>query len=205
MPVPGGALMQGTDRGRLVPTLRKGTVTAIGATTVNVDVEDSGVDAPMGWVCDGQPQVGDVVSCLWSFGTGVVIGPLLVDPWHTVGDPGEPGFLTGWQHTGGGTRKVGFRRVLDRVELCGAGATSAGSTNGTAPYTLPVGYRPDTNLRIGISANPSGSATNTAVTIFINGVSGASPGVIQIINFSGTVTWGSVGFEGIAFPLIGAV
>lgn len=200
---PTAATLARPARDRLIPTLRKGTVTAVGTDTVDVSLGGSDEVIPAGWIGD-RPAVDQVVSVAVVFGSALVLGQTSLDVWHTVGGGGsEPAFAGSWQ-TIAGTRPLGFRLSGDRVELCGAAGTSGGSTSGTSVFTLPVGYRPDLNLRITVSGNPSASTSNTALTIFVNGVASGTPGVVQLINFTGTVTWGAVGFEEVSFPLIGA-
>lgn len=63
-----------------------------------------------------------------------------LDPWHNVGDPGEPAFLNSWVNYGPGYDVVGFRKdPFGRVHLRGL---LKGGTTGNPVFTLPVGYRP---------------------------------------------------------------
>jgi len=69
-------------------------------------------------------------------GTPAVI-PL--EPWHLIGQPGEPAFQNGAGNYGGGFNPAGFRKFPDgKVKLKGL----VNAPNGVAMFTLPAGYLP---------------------------------------------------------------
>lgn len=69
-------------------------------------------------------------------------------PWVNVGDPGAPPFTNG-ANAGGGLTPMRFRVLL------GGGIEIQGSVTGVALgdviFTLPAGYRPDSELRLAAS------------------------------------------------------
>lgn len=68
--------------------------------------------------------------------------PLGGDPWHYVGQPGEPAFQNGWVNYGptGGIGLTRFKKAagIVHVQL----GVKSGTVN-TVYFTLPEGYRPD--------------------------------------------------------------
>lgn len=78
----------------------------------------------------------------WTFSadeTPVAVLPGVVDYWHYVGAAGEPAFGTGWEHLGGTSPRMRYKKMPDgtvRVQ----GSVKNGTTN--VIFTLPVGYRP---------------------------------------------------------------
>lgn len=65
-----------------------------------------------------------------------------IEPWHVVGDPGEPAFQNGWVNytTIAGYQPVGFRKWPNgQVQIRGL---IMNGTSGQPAFTLPTGYRP---------------------------------------------------------------
>jgi hypothetical protein len=81
-----------------------------------------------------------------------------IEPWHIVGEAGEPTLANGWANQGGSENAVAaFRKFPDgRVML--RGLLTAG-TSGAPIFTLPPGYRPPSRQRwmvaLGGASNPS--------------------------------------------------
>lgn len=63
------------------------------------------------------------------------------EPWHVVGDPGEPTFLNGWTQFEATTpaRKARFTRHLGWTILAGV---IKGGTSSVRAFNLPPGFRP---------------------------------------------------------------
>jgi hypothetical protein len=102
---------------------------------------------------------------------------LNVEPFHIVGDPGEPAFENSWVNFGAGTPPASFYKdPLGRVHLRG---TVQNGTTGTVIFTLPVGYRPANgeNLPAVGAALVTVASTGTVTpfmassTVSINGIS----------------------------------
>ena len=64
------------------------------------------------------------------------------DPWHEIGDPGEPAFQNSWANTGGGDVPARFKK-LGNIVYVQAQVDTGTYTDGTTIFTLPVTYRPD--------------------------------------------------------------
>lgn len=73
------------------------------------------------------------------------------DPWHTVGDPGEPTFNAGYTHADAVTQPAQFRLAFGVVWMRGL----VGGPVGNA-FTLPVGYRPSVSGGTAVRINGSG-------------------------------------------------
>lgn len=106
------------------------------------------------------------------------------EPWHYVGDTGEPAFGTGWGNAGGGTSATAFRsRQPDLVDLY------LGATVGSSPetFTLPEGYRPPADtLAVGSGYTFGGSSDSIAVAILTDGtVQPIMPGGSTVAVFAG--------------------
>lgn len=66
-------------------------------------------------------------------------GTVTLDPWHNVGDAGEPAFQNGWINT----VTVGYGKLRFRKDPEGRVWVQGVITTGTGvAFTLPVGYRP---------------------------------------------------------------
>ena len=73
------------------------------------------------------------------------------DPWHYVGQSGQPPFLTGWSNT---AILAAFRKTADgTVHVRGEVTKNIGGTVATQDpiFTLPVAYQPSTTLDFIIS------------------------------------------------------
>lgn len=75
---------------------------------------------------------------------------VIPEPWHIVGNPGEPAFLNGWTNYTVGFQVARFcKDPLGWVHVEGFVRSGGASTN---IFTLPVGYRPGASLRFPQSA-----------------------------------------------------
>ena len=66
------------------------------------------------------------------------------EPFHIVGDTGEPPFENGWTNFGGGRTTVGF--YIDTTNVVHLKGSLTGGTSATTAFTLPAGYRPSATL-----------------------------------------------------------
>ena len=77
--------------------------------------------------------------------------PTLLDPWHNVGTAGEPAFNAGSSNYGAPFNTGGFRKdPFGRVHL--KGLVNCSAVGGTI-FTLPVGYRPSSQMLLDAVAN----------------------------------------------------
>lgn len=110
-------------------------------------------------------------------------GAVLMDTWHVVGAAGEPAFQNSWVNFGGIYATLAFRKdPFGKVKLRG---TIKGGVNGTAVFTLPVGYRPPADIAVPVETM---SGANTAYC----SVSAANGQVViagQAGITAGTATW----------------
>lgn len=75
----------------------------------------------------------------------------VVEDWHTVGEPGEPGYGFGWEADPGPSVPTGlasppaefFRDTSGFVYLRGMVVQTDPAANGGTVFTLPVGWRPE--------------------------------------------------------------
>lgn len=81
--------------------------------------------------------------------------------WIVVGDTDAPAFENGWSSAGGGFQALRFRWLLGGgVELQGS---VTGGTLGTTVFTLPVGYRPDNEIRA-LASDDTGATVVIRIT-----------------------------------------
>lgn len=107
-------------------------------------------------------------------------GIIVTDPWHYIGDTGEPAFENSFfaiTDLISGLNRAGFRKVGDFLLIVG-GFVGAPSTT---IFTLPVGFRPSVSLKFnfGVCVEIAGPTANTFDGLFINDdgtvVSGTNP------------------------------
>jgi microcystin-dependent protein len=94
-----------------------------------------------------------------------------LEPWHQVGDPGEPAFENGWAAIAGETPPA-YRKYPDgRVALRGA---ARGTAQGVPIFTLPVGYRPAVSRNRNVTADSTaGGQANAVAQLNVQADSGA--------------------------------
>lgn len=98
-----------------------------------------------------------------------------MDPWHVVGNVGEPAYSSGWSSGGGVTMR--FRKdPLGRVWVYG---NANGPTAGGVAFVLPVGYRPARdwivdNLQSGGTAGTYVQISASTGAVGVTAASGAS-------------------------------
>jgi microcystin-dependent protein len=137
---------------------------------------------------------------------GALVGPqgppgdsvkVPLEPWHTVGQPGEPAFENGWGNYGGSFAPASFRKWPDGTVSI-RGLVSGGAVN-SAVFTLPSGYRPPGDLIFCADMN---SNAHTRVNVNATGFVGVQPGSASYVSISvprfdtETVTEWSVGPKG---------
>jgi hypothetical protein len=95
------------------------------------------------------------------------------EPWHTVGQAGQPGFQNGWTNAGLGVSPTSAGFMIDRdgvVHLRGqvAGGTVSPSPAMSTVFTLPVGYRPTGGQRYFFALTTDGSNVITPGWVAVN-------------------------------------
>jgi hypothetical protein len=111
---------------------------------------------------------------------------LLPEDWHEVGATGEPAFGANWSNYGSPWNTAAFYKHLDRVYIRGNVKHAVGGV-GTAIFTLPAGYWPETSYsftqyagtgpcRVDVSSVTGAVILNTltasaAVYLFLDGIS----------------------------------
>lgn len=135
------------------PKLLQGVIAGIAYDrTVTVYIS-GGVEFPVGniKVFDHYtPMVNDVVWLVKNGPDLMVLGKLepklaVSEPWHTVGNAGEPAFQNAWVNFGGGHAVAGFYKDPTGVVHL-KGFVKNGVAGGTI-FMLPEGYRPMTEER----------------------------------------------------------
>lgn len=121
-----------------------------------------------------------------------------VDPWHYLGDSGEPAMENSFlslSDVAPGFNRSGFRKVGDFLQIVGGFIGAASTTM----FTLPVTHRPSVNVAFtfGVCVEVGGPTTNTFDGIFIN----ADGTVVSGLNPQGYTTplWSIP--NGVLFPL----
>jgi len=94
--------------------------------------------------------------------------PATLDPWHSIGAPGEPAFTNAWVNYGAPFNTAGFWKDPNGVvHLRGL---IMNGTAGVPIFTLPVGYRPAGQELLSVVANVGGARVDvrTDGTIIVN-------------------------------------
>lgn len=109
---------------------------------------------PLAWRLQGSGAVSVTLASAVQAGTGVGSSPgsaavatvsSTPEPWHTVGNAGEPAFANSWTHNAGNQYgRAQFRKTADGMHVEMRGSLTGGTNNATA-FTLPAGYRPGKN------------------------------------------------------------
>lgn len=107
---------------------------------------------------------------------------LMMEDWHEIGGSDEPAFQNSWANEGTAGNETAAFKLDGLGNLHLKGYIDSGTiTDGTAIFTLPVGYRPTSIIRIA-GMYVQGSAENayqieiqTDGDVAIYGVSGAGP------------------------------
>jgi hypothetical protein len=156
-------------------------------------------------------QPGDAVLYLEYGATPVVIGrfsagsPTLLiddedddpDPWHIVGDAGEPAFGTNWQNNGGDTQTARFRKTSDGwVWLQGLVERTVDIGTDSTIFTLPVNYRPPENMYFVVAGTQDTATLHCSTSV---GVS-ANTGNVFWHAQAGASPTGYVGLFEVCFP-----
>jgi hypothetical protein len=99
--------------------------------------------------------------------TSIVYVAPTIDPWHYVGNAGEPAFQNSWANYGAPYGGARFRKMPDGLVIMD-GLIQSG-TVGAAAFTLPAGYRPDDGAsgakRIHIFQTAQASAMGESIRI----------------------------------------
>jgi hypothetical protein len=80
--------------------------------------------------------------------------------WHEIGATGEPAFENGWHNYGATWETTAYRKVNGIVYLKGLLAGGTSTAYPTAFFTLPAGYRPNSDKHIVITSNASWAIVN---------------------------------------------
>ena len=85
--------------------------------------------------------------------------------WHEIGAANEPAFTNGWANSGGGLATAAFRKLPSGLVIIKGSVTRAAGANGTAAFTLSVGYRPALDLTVpGLINGGTASMLNISAT-----------------------------------------
>lgn len=89
------------------------------------------------------------------------------EDWHYVGATDEPAFQNSWANLGGTAADLGFRlRAGGEVNL--QGVVTSG-TVGAVIFTLPEGYRPNTDVRMGVTGSISTTMSSGLLRVETDG------------------------------------
>lgn len=180
------AAQAGRDAARvLIPMTIGGVVLSIDPTNTMAIVQADGPNDPHGAavVAPVTLRPGDRVMLHYSGDAArcIVLGRRSgdFDDWHTVGQPDEPQFVTGWGHSAGttfpgqnGNAEVMFTMRSGRVELRGRATRTSGAS--AAIFTLPEPAWPDNDLLL--SAQGAVGAHINVTIDMATGVVGVSTG-----------------------------
>ena len=120
----------------------------------------------------------------------VLIEVLETEDWHDLDATGEPALASDWVNAGGSHQDSRFRKTAFEVCYLEGAVTSATETPPSTIYTLPIDYRPASDLRFPVIVG-----TGQQVLIV------RSTGVVEIQG--GTLT-NPVHTEGVAFYALGS-
>jgi hypothetical protein len=101
------------------------------------------------------PALGELTVLIATGGTQT-LQAVTMDPWHTVGNPGEPAFQNAWVNFDPSEQPLSFRKFPDGKVVV-RGIIKNGSF-AVACVTLPVGYRPPKTVRFSVTANSGSNA-----------------------------------------------
>ena len=107
------------------------------------------------------------------------------EAFRNIGAAGQPAFTNAWTNFGGGRATAGF--YIDKGSVVHLKGSITGGASGTSAYTLPVGYRPASDLLF-----PVGTGSNVLTNVLL-----ASTGTVSI--FCNGACVGSVGFDAVSF------
>lgn len=74
-------------------------------------------------------------------------------PWHYIGAPGEPAFLSGWLNYGSLPSWVPARFMKDALGFVHVEAMVRAGASNTSLFQLPIGYRPNATVVFPIICN----------------------------------------------------
>jgi hypothetical protein len=114
-----------------------------------------------------------------------LVKAIFPEPFHIVGDTGEPAFQNGWTNFGAGRTTAGF--YMDSTGVVHLKGSITGGASSTTAITLPAGYRPSANLLV-----PAGTGSNVLTNLLIS-----ATGEIGV--FCDGACVGSVGLDAISF------
>jgi len=141
--------------------LRQGIIADVGMGRVSVQLDGPFALGNIPFFESYRPIVGDVVWIAKNGPDMIVIGPvkrggIRSEPWHVVGQTqhGDPDFENGWfnygftdgVHTYGST--MFYKDVDGFVHLQGLVRNTSGAAYNSVIFTLPVGYRPESTVRV---------------------------------------------------------
>lgn len=107
------------------------------------------------------------------------------EAFRNIGAAGQPAFTNAWANFGGGRATAGF--YIDKGSVVHLKGSITGGTSGTSAFTLPVGYRPASDLLF-----PVGSGSNLLINVLLS-----STGTVEV--FCNGACSGSVGFDAVSF------
>jgi hypothetical protein len=194
--IPANRLKKNSVTGTQVNESKLGTVPSA-ANATHAATADTAASATS---AGGAPPTGAASGAL----TGSYPNPSLspAEPWHNVGDPGEPPFAPQCSNIGGIAPTVAFYKdQLGIVHLRGAYRCSSGAT-ALPVFQLPAGYRPASNTQSGFAVfcecKEGTIAVHTGV-VTVNGAGfGAEDGVLKLQSAQVDST-GQIHLEGVTF------
>ena len=107
------------------------------------------------------------------------------EAFRNIGAAGQPAFTNAWANFGGGRATAGF--YIDKGSVVHLKGSITGGTSGTSAFTLPVGYRPASDVLSPSAAGRTSSSTSSS----------AAP--VRLGVFCNAACSGSVGFDAVSF------
>ena len=125
------------------------------------------------------------------FGTSIPAGGMMpalvaVEPgtadtpesWHYVGSAGQPAFGSGWSNVGSPNEDLAYKLLTEKNAVWIKGyVNNATAANTASIFTLPTGYRPNSQQFFTMTEDPNSTITLKALLVTTAGVVELAPGL----------------------------
>jgi hypothetical protein len=199
--IPANRLKKDSVTGTQIKEAKLGTVpSAVNA--IHATTADSAAHATSADRAGGAPPTGAAGGALAGSYPNPALAP--AEPWHEVGDPGEPPFRSSCANYGNGDETVGFYKdPVGIVHLKGGFHCTAGAA-GNVVFQLPAGYRPASGvtliLPIACICKVGSTPVDTGqIAIRGSGFDSNGNGAVSVLTFEATAGVSPLFFDGVTF------
>lgn len=100
------------------------------------------------------------------------------ESWHYVGTAGQPAFGSGWSNVGSPNEDLAFKLLAEENAVWIKGyVNNATAANTASIFTLPTGYRPNSQQFFTMTEDPNSTITLKALLVTTAGVVELAPGL----------------------------